>query len=79
VGLERRGVDVLDLVAGQPDVRDVEGPGDLLCDDGKELIRGAFARDEVFQRLERSMSPRFRPEIRHEPERRSRSIDGGVV
>jgi hypothetical protein len=34
------------LVADQPDVRDVEDPGDLLCDDGKELIRRGFARDE---------------------------------
>jgi hypothetical protein len=34
------------LVADQPDVRDIEDPGDLLCDDGKELIRRRFARDE---------------------------------
>ena len=37
---------VVRLVADQPDVRDVEDPGDLLCDDGKELIRRGFARDE---------------------------------
>ncbi len=34
------------LVADQPHVRDVEDPGDLLCDDGKELIWRGFARDE---------------------------------
>lgn len=34
------------LVADQPDERDVEDAGDLLCDDGKELIRRGFARDE---------------------------------
>jgi hypothetical protein len=34
------------LVADQPDVRDIEDPCDLLCDDGKELIRRRFARDE---------------------------------
>jgi hypothetical protein len=27
-------------------VRDIEDPGDLLCDDGKELIRRGPARDE---------------------------------
>jgi hypothetical protein len=34
------------LVADQPDVRDVEDAGDLLGDDGKELIGRGFARDE---------------------------------
>ena len=34
------------LEADQSDVRDIEDPGDLLCDDGKELIRRGFARDE---------------------------------
>ena len=34
------------LVADQPDVRDVEDAGDLLCDGGKELIGRGFARDE---------------------------------
>ena len=34
------------LVADQPDVRDVEDPGDLLGDDGKEPIRRGLARDE---------------------------------
>jgi hypothetical protein len=34
------------LVADQPDERDVEDAGDLLRDDGKQLIRRRFARDE---------------------------------
>src|SRR4051794_40913943 len=34
------------LVAEQPDEGDIEDAGDLLCDDGKELIRRGFARDE---------------------------------
>jgi hypothetical protein len=34
------------LVADQPDERDIEDAGDLLRDDGKELIRRGFARDE---------------------------------
>ena len=34
------------VVADQPDVWDIDDPGDLLCDDGKELIRRRLARDQ---------------------------------
>ena len=34
------------LEVDQPDVGDIEDPSDLLCDDGEELIRRGFARDE---------------------------------
>jgi len=34
------------LVADQPDVRDVEQAGDLLCCDGKELLRRRLARNK---------------------------------